>query len=365
MFGAEIGVNEFGVAIGNESLFTKMKPAKVGLTGMDLLRLALERSRSAKEARQVTIDLLEEHGQGGNCGYRHALFYMNSFIIADKDEAFVLETMDKFWAWKQIEGVWSISNRITLEKDFDGIAPGLINYAIKKKWCKSEQDFNFSKCCSNKIITWGARSLKREQNNRKHLLRKQNSLEIADFMQTLRYHSDNPTWRIDRGLEYTVCAHAANNLSRFDQTVSSLVANINQESICCYTTGASNPCLSPYFPVFSSTATLPTLYKEGGEFYNPEVFWWNTERIHRNAVLNYQAAAGLLQPELEKYEKKMLQKVKQKDYKLNQLDVDQYFNEVQEIISNWDKAMGKLPKVTAKGYFRRYWAKYNKLNKIE
>jgi len=36
MFGAEMGANEYGVVIGNESIFTKEKPDKIGLTGMDL-----------------------------------------------------------------------------------------------------------------------------------------------------------------------------------------------------------------------------------------------------------------------------------------------------------------------------------------
>uniref|UniRef100_A0A667I6I2 Secernin-2 n=1 Tax=Lynx canadensis TaxID=61383 RepID=A0A667I6I2_LYNCA len=106
LWGAEMGANEHGVCIGNEAVWTK-EPVGEGeaLLGMDLLRLALERSSSALEALRVITDLLARYGQGGSCREDPTPFcYHNTFLLADRTEAWVLETAGRLWAAQRIQG---------------------------------------------------------------------------------------------------------------------------------------------------------------------------------------------------------------------------------------------------------------------
>ncbi len=119
-WGAEHGVNEAGVAVGNTTVYTTLDPrgAPVGLTGMDLVRLALERATTAGAAVEVITSLIERYGQGGS-GHDPALVpngrpYWNAFIVADPVHAFVIDTSGSSWAVEDVVDVRAISNRTTI-----------------------------------------------------------------------------------------------------------------------------------------------------------------------------------------------------------------------------------------------------------
>lgn len=123
MQGAEMGVNERGVAIGNEAVFSRFKRPADGVLGMDFLRAALAHADSAESARDALIALTERYDQGGNGAYKGKLVYDNSYLIAGPDGAYVLETAGKRWAWRQLDGPAAISNAYSLEADYKRLDP--------------------------------------------------------------------------------------------------------------------------------------------------------------------------------------------------------------------------------------------------
>ena len=128
LWGAEHGINEHGVAIGNEMVNTVDDPdvAPPALLGMDLVRLGLERATTAEDALDVMTKLLERHGQGGVGDAVNNIAYWSSFLIADRTSAWVLETSGRSWAARPVEGGGAISNRLTLRRDWTRSSPDVV-----------------------------------------------------------------------------------------------------------------------------------------------------------------------------------------------------------------------------------------------
>ncbi|MEQ1701519.1 MAG: hypothetical protein ABMA25_15535 [Ilumatobacteraceae bacterium] len=119
-WGAEHGVNAAGVAIGNTTVYTTLDPrgTPVGLTGMDLVRLALERCATAAAAVALITGFIERYGQGGS-GHDPALVpngrpYWNAFLVADPTSAFTIDTSGREWAVEATVDVRAISNRTSI-----------------------------------------------------------------------------------------------------------------------------------------------------------------------------------------------------------------------------------------------------------
>lgn len=115
-WGLEHGVNEAGLAAGNATIYTTLdpRPAPDALTGMDLVRLMLERCADAERAVSLLAELLATVGQGGSGHEGERRPYWSSFLLADPHRAFVVETSGNDGAVEEVRDVRAISNCTTI-----------------------------------------------------------------------------------------------------------------------------------------------------------------------------------------------------------------------------------------------------------
>ena len=309
MWGAEIGVNEYGLVIGNEAVFSKI-PAnkKPALLGMDMLRAALERAATPREAVQVVIDLLEKFGQGGNCEHDGELYYHNSFIMANADDAWVLETVDKQWAAKQIKDVYSISNCLTLKDQWDIASSDLVDLAVKKGFTKSTQSFNYARDYSDFIYTNFGKGRTRRATTFNALGEQRGKVSVESMMHTLRHHNDEHFDPQDSITEVDVCMHAGFGPIRGSQSTASLVVYLDKDNPLIFATGTSAPCTSIFKPFWIAERAASSLgLGPVPTDHTDSSLYWTHEKLHRATLLNYPERIKTYAADRDELEKKFTQ----------------------------------------------------------
>lgn len=303
-FGYEHGLNEWGVSIGNEGEGSKEPYEKTGLIGMDILRLALERGKTAYKAMHVITYLLEKYGQGGGCEYPgqwdENSTYHNSFIIADPNEAWVLETAGKYWVAKKVEDVWAISNVYSIEADFDESHSELIKHAIDMGWCKSEENFNFTRCYSDFSLSKSG-SQNRANSNLDKLKKHKGKITVEFMMNEInRNHLEGtinePRWSPVETWFSQPCMHGRSN-PRY-RTAASMVVHLRKEMPSMlrsvYWASFSTPCVNVFRPFYFSGQTVPDQYGVATNKYSEDSPWWWAEKIKRLCDLNYNKLAPVV-----------------------------------------------------------------------
>ncbi len=285
MWGAEMGANEHGVAIANEAVFTRDPYGKEpGLIGMDMLRLALERTDTARQALDLIVELLGTYGQSGNCGFQHPTYYHNSFLIADPASAWVLETSGRNWAARQVRDVYSMSNGLTIGSEWDLASPDLVEHAIEQGWCKSRADLHFARCYSDLLYTRLDGCRPRQCRSLALLQEAQGSIAAPTLMSFLRDHGPraaaDPAWNPGQGLVMDrLCVHAGLGPTRPSQSTGSLVAHLRPGLPTFWLTGTSGPCTGVFKPVYLGGAGLPDLGPAPAGEYDDRSLRWAHERL--------------------------------------------------------------------------------------
>jgi len=298
MWGAEMGANEHGLVIGNEAVFTKVKFDKknLGLTGMDLLRLALERCKTADEAITCITTLLELYGQDANGGYKNKNFYYhNSFLIADTQHAWVLETAGREWAAEKVKDIRSISNKLSID-EADKQSSNAKPFAQSNGWWKERTPFSFQNAYSDWFYTRMGRSASRQTCTTSLSRKLAGEITAIDCIQILQTHNiDDVNFKPSRANTGSVCMHATSILNP-SNTTGSMVAEIRSAlPHTIWLTGTSHPCLSVYIPIYFGTNVLKDFKQSSAK--EDDSLWWRAEKLHRWISKDYQNRKALINTE--------------------------------------------------------------------
>jgi len=293
IWGGEMGINEKGVAIGNEAVFPRVRPSKDGILGMDILRAALAGSASAEEAVAFICSFVEKYEQGGNGAYKGSLYYNNSFLIADFSGAYQVETAGHRWAWRKLERRGAISNAYSIESDWRDLDAR--TRAELEAGSAAPGSFSFKEQFESKLYL---RFTKGEQ-RRALSLRLLDTLcapdkggvgaPAADFLDILRSHGLEDGQR--HGHMENLCIHAG-GWPATATTASFAVEYRSPGAAILWFTGTSYPCVSLYKPMLLLDGRFLPLwndydYAEGAE--KSYAYW---ER-HRAWIESVHPEAGL------------------------------------------------------------------------
>ena len=260
MRGAEMGINARGVVIGNEAVFSRWKPARDGVLGMDILRLALEEAATAGEAVDFIAHFVETRAQGGNGAYKGTLFYDNSYLVADFTDAWIIETAGHRWAARRLTAPAAISNSYSIADDFQRSDPATMAEKTPgyswKGWVGSRlygliTQGDFRRACSLSKIGIAAPA-------------------IETVFAALRSHGPG----VNR--MRSVCMHGGGLVN--NATTASLVVELHaaeRRAVAWFTAGPS-PCLSLYRPAVLENGSFCPMwvdydYREGES--RAETYW--------------------------------------------------------------------------------------------
>lgn len=311
IWGFEHGMNEHGVVIGNEAVWAKEPEEREdGLLGMDLLRLGLERGKTAYEALHVITRLLEIHGQGGNAALGMEHRYNNAFLIADEREAWILETCCRRWVARRVFDVAGISNCYSTEEQWDEDSGDVKEYAYEKGWISREAPFHFAKA-------YGAMNLKhrmaypRYVRLNKLLNQHKGSIDFDVIRAIQRDHFEGeliqPRWSPADGLQVSICMHSMDEKSSITAAASHIELTKGETPVwwSCFCV----PCMSIFAP-YTVNAQLPEIIFTAGEEYSEDSAWWRFERMQHAIEQDYPKYIGRWRSIQKGMEAKFLEAVK-------------------------------------------------------
>jgi dipeptidase len=281
LWGLEHGVNAHRVAIGNETVFARETLPAIGLTGMDLVRLGLERGCTASEALDEMTSLLEAHGQGGS-GHLHLDWPShNAFLIADPAEAWVLETSGRHWAAKPVDVVANISNGLAIRADWARGSADLTTFAVEQGWWQAGGGpVDVAAAYADESGVPPNQCVERRRRAAAFLAEHRGQLAPSAMRTLLRDHYEAGTVHRPRPFDdpffFSICMHA----DPLDNTTASMVASLpaDPDAVAAIAVSLGSPCVGMFLPVWLDTP-VPARLGLGGDEPDAASPWWRMRAL--------------------------------------------------------------------------------------
>ncbi|OQY09137.1 MAG: hypothetical protein B6I29_04035 [Marinitoga sp. 4572_148] len=153
------------------------------------------------------------------------------YLIADFNEAYILETAGNNWVLKKVEDIYSISNSITIRSDY-------IKSSLNEK-------IDFKKKFEKKLIAKIASGDFRRNITLNELKKRKGEIDVIDMLKITRIH--NKSKNFFNGSLKNICMHSKSLIS--SETTGSLIVKLKEGNIYIYATLSPRPCSSIYKPI--------------------------------------------------------------------------------------------------------------------
>ena len=309
------GINELQVAMADNtgSCRKELFQNERGLNLQELVQLALQRSRTAREAVQTMGSLIEKYGYRSHNGLDGDIV-----SIADPGEGWWMEvTIGGLWVAQRVpdDGFVVLANRFRIAeidlKDTSRFlaSPNLVDFARQKGWYDpAEGAFNFQRTYGTAEDARAAYNTRRECRGNgllsgRTFQEKENPLTVVpgkkltpqDIMALLRDHYEGTgydlTNRYEKGSPHHTTERTICRINTDATTVAHLRGWLPAEIGGVLWLSVGTPCSSVYVPYYLGVLDFPKPYAYLSEAYDRDNAFWVFNSLE-NLVDRYYAEEG-------------------------------------------------------------------------
>ena len=306
-----VGMNEHGLTMACNWMHSKEEAIKgKGINRYALRQLILETNKTAKEAVEFIGSMIERYGQADWGGL--------TYCLADKEEAWIVETTASQWVARKIlkNEIHTVANQFTIAEHFDLHSENLFQFAIQKGWYDKNTKFSFREVYGNTAFLDTHYDERRSTRVDELLSHKKGIITINDVMDVLRdRYDDTPEfslpflqecWR-ELCMEKNIRRPISTNI-----TQSSSIAHLRNDTEDFFSSVMWYACATPnfngYFPIYAKSKLIPEIYSKEGLMQ--ENAWQFSKKLQIEGDENYYKNSILAQSFWKAFENEIHFKMK-------------------------------------------------------